>query len=146
MWILPPSNCHCTLRKMVAVLFINYYFAHGELIVLEGSILLLFLFCWKKKSHFCSLWTLLEAEENRLAGHGGLVIGCCTLQKHLVLVSLDQALLRWRESISERDTWGWKHLPHGLMKGFGISQDHKKKLQQDREELLQGSSGFELFL
>lgn len=52
MWILPPSNCHCTLRKMVAVLFINYYFAHGELIVLEGSILLLFLFCWKKKISF----------------------------------------------------------------------------------------------
>lgn len=48
MWILPPLNCHCTLRKMVAVLIIKYYFALGELIVLVVAQSFYFLFLLAK--------------------------------------------------------------------------------------------------
>lgn len=77
---------------MVAVLIIKYYFAHGEVIFRSGSILLLSLFVGKTCSClFSSLWTLGEAEESRQTVRGGLVSGCYTLQKHLVLVSMDPA-------------------------------------------------------
>lgn len=66
MWILPPLNSHCMLRKMVAVLIIKYNFAHGELIVLEVAQSSYFLLFPGKNCSclFCSLWTLRKAEES----------------------------------------------------------------------------------
>lgn len=78
---------------MVAVLIIKYYFALGELIVLVVAQSSYFLFLLAKNCSclFCCLWTFGEAEASRHTVHGGLGSGCCTLQKHLALVSLDQA-------------------------------------------------------